>query len=77
MSTQLTNKKLFSVEPPRSLLLSQLWTLQKAERHISKSSIEKLAQQHRLSEIEIEGVASFYHFFHKQISRQAYDLSEQ
>ncbi|MDZ7651014.1 MAG: NAD(P)H-dependent oxidoreductase subunit E [Cytophagales bacterium] len=47
------------------MLLSQLWNLQTDERHVSKSSIEKLAQQHRLSEIEIEGVASFYHFFHK------------
>jgi [NiFe] hydrogenase diaphorase moiety large subunit len=66
MSIQTAQKKRFSVEPPRSLLLSQLWTLQTDERHISKSSIEKLAQQHRLSQIEIEGVASFYHFFHKQ-----------
>ena len=59
MSIQTAQKNLFSVEPPRSLLLSQLWTLQTDERHISKSSIEKLAQQHQLSEIEIEGVQMF------------------
>ena len=66
MSIQLTNKKLFSVEPPRSLLLSQLWQQQIEERFISKNSMARLAQEHNLSEIEIEGVASFYHFFHQK-----------
>ncbi len=56
----------FTVEPARSALLSALWQLQLNEQHISKEAINKLAQAHQLSEIEVEGVASFYHFFHQQ-----------
>lgn len=68
MSNFIPKKNHFSVEPARSHLLSQLWQQQTKEKYISKSILEKLAQQHHLSEIEIEGVASFYHFFHKQSS---------
>lgn len=58
--------KKFAVEPARSALLSELWQLQLNEQHISKESIKNLSQSHQLSEIEVEGVATFYHFFHQQ-----------
>ncbi len=65
MSSKSSVKK-FTVEPARSALLSELWQLQLNEQYISKESIQKLASKHQLSEIEAEGVASFYHFFHRQ-----------
>lgn len=65
MSSKSSVKK-FTVEPARSALLSALWQLQLNEQHISKESIKNLAALHQLSEIEVEGVASFYHFFHQQ-----------
>jgi len=66
MSILPEQKKMFSVEPARSALLSELWQQQLQHNHISEVSIKNLAIQHQLSEIEIEGVASFYHFFHRQ-----------
>jgi [NiFe] hydrogenase diaphorase moiety large subunit len=63
MSIPIT-KKLFQPEPARSRLLSQLWEYQMRDRHISQDAIRELAEEHHLSEIEIEGVATFYHFFH-------------
>lgn len=66
MSATSSPKKNFAVEPQRSTLLSDLWQLQLEKKQISRESIEKLAQHHRLSDIEVEGVASFYHFFHQQ-----------
>lgn len=64
MSTH--SKKLFPVEPPRSGLLAELWQEQLRNNHISKQALKKLADKHQLSDIETEGVASFYHFFHQQ-----------
>lgn len=66
MGTYSSQKKHFSVEPVRSHLLYELWQHQLHEGFISKESIKKLSVPHQLSEIEVEGVASFYHFFHKQ-----------
>jgi [NiFe] hydrogenase diaphorase moiety large subunit len=66
MSTHSIQKKHFSVEPLRSHLLSEIWQHQLQEGYVSKDTIKKLSIQHKLSEIEIEGVASFYHFFHQQ-----------
>jgi [NiFe] hydrogenase diaphorase moiety large subunit len=56
----------FSDEPARSRLLSQLWDYQLRDRYISPEAIRTLAEEHHLSEIEVEGVASFYHFFHQE-----------
>ena len=60
----LSRQKFFSIDPPRSRLLSELWHYQRMDRHISRQAIRLLARKHQVSEIEIEGVASFYHFFH-------------
>jgi len=65
MSEKERGKK-FSIEPPRSELLSELWQIQLNEKYISKNAIRNLALKHRLSEIEVAGVATFYHFFHQQ-----------
>ncbi len=59
-----SRQKFFPIDPPRSRLLSELWHYQRLDRHISRQSISLLARKHEVSEIEIEGVASFYHFFH-------------
>jgi [NiFe] hydrogenase diaphorase moiety large subunit len=59
-------QKFFQPEPARSKLLSQLWEYQLRDRYISREAIRELVEEHQLSEIEIEGVASFYHFFHLQ-----------
>jgi len=63
MSTDV-HQKFFSVDPERAQLLSVLWQQQVQDRHISREAIKYLADKYRLSEIEIEGVVSFYHFFH-------------
>ncbi len=56
----------FPVEPARCRLLSQLWQRQLDEGFISPQTIHALADEHGVSDIEIEGVATFYHFFHRQ-----------
>ncbi len=47
-------------------LLDQLWTLQNINRHIRDEDVFSLATALGISEIEIEGVISFYHFFHRK-----------
>jgi len=56
--------------PDRSQLLDDLWKLQTEHRYISDHDIHMLSQRHQCSWIEIEGVASFYHFFHRQPAGQ-------
>lgn len=53
------------IEPAQSQMLNKLWELQKANTYISDDDIKKLATLFHLSEIEIEGVVSFYHFFQR------------
>lgn len=60
------SSRFFPVEPPRSRLLAQLWRCQDADRCITPAALRALAHEHGLSEIEVEGVATFYHFFHRQ-----------
>ena len=66
MGTRTHPNNLFSCEPNRSKLLSQLWQHQINNRCISEDAIAALATEHNLSAIEVTGVASFYHFFHRQ-----------
>ena len=60
-----TSKELFK-EPPRTHLLNQLWAIQNTQGYIDDHDIYKLAKELNLSYIEVEGVATFYHFFHRQ-----------
>ena len=45
-------------------LVNVLWDIQKKRRFISKDDIVKIASEFNMSQIELEGVISFYHFFH-------------
>jgi [NiFe] hydrogenase diaphorase moiety large subunit len=58
----------FPIEPQRSRLLGELWQYQISEKYISDAAVRLLANRHHLSEIEVEGVVSFYHFFHRTYS---------
>ncbi|MBX2964475.1 MAG: NAD(P)H-dependent oxidoreductase subunit E [Cyclobacteriaceae bacterium] len=59
-------QKFFSIEPDRSRLLSELWDRQLSDRYITDEVIQQLAGKYNVSEIEIEGVVTFYHFFHRK-----------
>ena len=50
----------------RSRLLTRLWEFQNKFGYIPDVAISEIAQKLRVSKIEIEGVISFYHFFHRQ-----------
>lgn len=50
----------------RNKLMSVLWKIQKKRRHIGHDDITRVAQEFNLSRMEVEGVVTFYHFFHKQ-----------
>ena len=50
----------------RTELLSRLWEIQNNYGYISNKAISEIAQKLNVSKIEIEGVVSFYHFFHLQ-----------
>lgn len=51
-------------------MLNDLWEIQDTQRHISAKEIWKLARRYQCSWVEIEGVASFYHFFHRKPAGQ-------
>lgn len=53
-------------EPPRTQMLNRLWEFQRAKQYISDADIITLARDYQISEIEIEGIVSFYHFFHRK-----------
>jgi [NiFe] hydrogenase diaphorase moiety large subunit len=50
----------------RTGLLDYLWRAQNAHGHIRTADIEQAAEALGVSTIEIEGVVSFYHFFHRR-----------
>lgn len=50
--------------PNRILLTKVLWDIQKKRRYISPDDISKIAKEYNISKVEVEGVVSFYHFFH-------------
>lgn len=52
-------------EPGQTQLLNRLWELQLKHGMISDMAITSLAAEFNLSAIEVEGVVSFYHFFHR------------
>ena len=53
-------------EPGQTQLLSKLWELQKSNGCIHDNDINQLSIEYNLSKIEVEGVVSFYHFFHRK-----------
>jgi len=50
----------------RTRLLDKLWKYQHEKGYISGSEIRRIARELNISIVEIEGVISFYHFFHSQ-----------
>jgi [NiFe] hydrogenase diaphorase moiety large subunit len=52
-------------EPPRAGMLNRLWALQKKYGFITDEAIEDIAREFNITKIEVEGVVSFYHFFHR------------
>ncbi|MBK8810186.1 MAG: NAD(P)H-dependent oxidoreductase subunit E [Acidobacteria bacterium] len=48
----------------RSRLMSVLWDIQKKKRCIEPEDISKIAQAFDMSKIELEGIISFFHFYH-------------
>ncbi|MCC5932968.1 MAG: NAD(P)H-dependent oxidoreductase subunit E [Candidatus Cyclonatronum sp.] len=53
-------------EPARTRMLDRLWEIQNRQRFISDTDIRRLAGEFSISAIEVEGVVSFYHFFHRK-----------
>jgi len=50
----------------RAHLLNLLWKQQNSQGYISQSAINEIAKLLKISNIEVEGVISFYHFFHQK-----------
>lgn len=50
----------------RTQLLNKLWEYQHEFGYISNSAVSEISKQLKVSNIEIESVISFYHFFHKK-----------
>ena len=48
----------------KTSLINVLWDIQRKRRYISKDDISKISKAFNISRIEVEGVISFYHFFH-------------
>lgn len=53
-------------EIDRSRLLDVLWKIQRKKRHITDDDVSKIAQEFNMSETELEGVITFYHFFARE-----------
>lgn len=53
-------------EPLRTQMMDRLWDLQLSQGCINDDDIKKLADDFNLSDIQVEGVVSFYHFFHRK-----------
>ncbi len=50
---------------PRTSLMNVLWDIQKKRRFISHDDMTKIAEEFDISRMELEGVISFYHFYHR------------
>lgn len=53
-------------EPLRTQMMDRLWELQLSHGYINDEEVSNLADEFNLSAIEVEGVISFYHFFHRK-----------
>ncbi|MBK6932942.1 MAG: NAD(P)H-dependent oxidoreductase subunit E [Saprospirales bacterium] len=52
--------------PIRTQLLDRLWTFQRRSGYIRDADVKACADWLNISTVEVEGVVSFYHFFHRQ-----------
>jgi len=53
-------------EYPRTQMMDRLWEQQLNHGFITDEAIKQLASDFNIAEIEVEGVVSFYHFFHRK-----------
>ncbi|MGI9531483.1 NAD(P)H-dependent oxidoreductase subunit E [Lutimonas sp.] len=51
--------------PPKSSLMNILWDIQKKRRYIAPDDMTKIAHEFTISKTELEGIISFYHFYHR------------
>lgn len=51
--------------PSKTSIMSVLWDIQKKRRFISRDDMTKIASEFNISRMELEGVISFYHFYHR------------
>lgn len=49
----------------RSRLMDVIWGIQRKKRYIGHDDITKIAQEFEMSRMELEGVITFYHFYHR------------
>ncbi len=50
---------------PKTDLMNVLWDIQRKRRFISHDDMTKIAEEFDISRMELEGVISFYHFYHR------------
>ncbi|HEX6916268.1 MAG TPA: NAD(P)H-dependent oxidoreductase subunit E, partial [Chitinophagaceae bacterium] len=53
-------------EPVQTEMLNRLWEIQKKEGFISDEAVGRLSRDFGITRVEVEGVISFYHFFHRK-----------
>ena len=53
---------------PKTELMNVLWDIQRKRRYISRDDMTKISEEFNISRMELEGVISFYHFFHRHHS---------
>ena len=51
--------------PPKSSLMNILWDIQRKRRYIAPDDMTKISNEFGISRTELEGIISFYHFFHR------------
>ena len=61
MSENKTNTKL-----DRTEVLNQLWYYQNQSGFIRDTDVTECSKKLNISEVELEGIISFYHFFHRE-----------
>lgn len=62
-----SHKNFRTMESPlQTLLLDRIWELQLKNGFINDDDVKQLAEQFDLTRNEVEGVVSFYHFFHRK-----------
>ncbi len=50
---------------PKSSLMDILWDIQKKRRYIASDDMTKIANEFNISRTELEGIITFYHFYHR------------
>ncbi|WP_299547829.1 NAD(P)H-dependent oxidoreductase subunit E [Seonamhaeicola sp.] len=58
--------KTFTNNSPRTSLMGVLWDIQKKRRYIGHDDMTKISKTFNISRMELEGVISFYHFYHRK-----------